>query len=144
MPPYTSLFVLALAASVVTPVLSLDEAQPLGKNEERAWSHLDKRESRWDAANFQKAPYLRTGQLVTGILAAGLLGGLTYLGIEHHKNSRDVPGRKKRSFGRGMPVDISEDRSFLDRRTSSHLELLNRADLGEALSLFSRMLDELD
>ena len=30
------------------------------------------------------------------------------------------------------------------RRTSLHLKLLSRADLGVALSLFSRMLDELD
>ena len=88
---------------------------------------------------------------------------------ESHKNhAREVSRRKERSFGRGMPVDISgeshpqvasfksaaddvvitagrlKDRSFLDRRTSSHLELLNRADLGEALSVFGRMLDELD
>jgi hypothetical protein len=30
------------------------------------------------------------------------------------------------------------------RRASSQLDLLSRADLGEALSLFSRMLDKLD
>ena len=30
------------------------------------------------------------------------------------------------------------------RRTFPHLDLLSRADVGEALSLFSRMLDELD
>ena len=30
------------------------------------------------------------------------------------------------------------------RRTTSHLDLLSRADLGEALDLSSRMLDKLD
>ena len=30
------------------------------------------------------------------------------------------------------------------RRTSPHLDLLSRADLGEALGLFIRMLDKLD
>jgi hypothetical protein len=30
------------------------------------------------------------------------------------------------------------------RRATSHLELLSRADLGEALKLFRRVLDELD
>ena len=30
------------------------------------------------------------------------------------------------------------------RRTSSHVDLLSRADLGEAISFFSRMVDNLD
>jgi len=139
-----SLLVLALAASIVTPVLSAEAAQPLGKNEERVRSHLVQRGYSPERNVRVKAFY--AGLAAAGVIAAGLGAYGIYSKVEANKKSRDISRRKERSFGRGMPVDISEDRSFLDitRRTSSHLELLNRADLGEALSLFGRMLDELD
>jgi len=140
MSPYTSLLVLALAASIVTPVLSAEAAQPLGKNEERAWSQL--------TLGQKKAVKMALG-LLGVVVAAGAGGTAIYEGIKTHNKAQNVTGREERSFGRGMPVDISEDiqdRSFLDitRRTSSQLELLDRADLEEALRLFGRMLDELD
>jgi len=144
------LLVLALAACIVTPVLSAEAAASLGKNEERAGSHLVKRQSKGNALSPETAakikklvPYVKAGQAAFALALGVLTGDLIYNDVESSKKSRDVFRRKERSFGRGMPVDIS-DRSFLDRRTSSHLELLNRADLGETLSLFSRMLDELD
>jgi len=61
-------------------------------------------------------------------------------------NSRREERPLARKFGRRSPVDIPKAGSFSDnvRRTSSDLDLLNRADLGEALGLFSRMLDRLD
>jgi len=156
MSPYKSLLVLALAACIVTPVLSAEAAASLGKNEERAGTHLVKRQSRppppMTAAELEGTPtskmlpYIKKAQAVVNLAIVGLVGGLIYEDVEANKKSRDISRRKERSFGRGMPVDISEDRSSLDitRRTSSRLELLNRAVLGEALSLFGRMLDELD
>jgi len=61
-------------------------------------------------------------------------------------NSRREERPLDHKLGRRSPVDIPKARSFSDnvRRTSSDLGLLNRADLGEALSLFGRMLDKLD
>jgi len=54
--------------------------------------------------------------------------------------------REGRPLGRRSRMDISKARSFSDnnRRTSSDRDLFSRADLGEALSLFGRMLDKLD
>jgi len=53
---------------------------------------------------------------------------------------------RRRKFGRRSPVDFPKARSFSDnvRRTTSHPDLLSRADFEEALSLFGRMLDRLD
>ncbi|KAI0282496.1 hypothetical protein BGY98DRAFT_87058 [Russula aff. rugulosa BPL654] len=62
--------------------------------------------------------------------------------------SASVYQSQRRAAGNGKGLDFSEikARSILDknRRATSHLELLSRADLGEALKVFSRVLDELD
>jgi hypothetical protein len=62
-----------------------------------------------------------------------------------------LPGRQKQKPD-PFWIKIGEEKvrvylQFLKRdhrRATSHLELLSRADLGEALKLFSRVLDELD
>jgi hypothetical protein len=57
-------------------------------------------------------------------------------------------GYQRRAVDRDLPADIFEARSISDNnnqnRQTASLDLLGRADLVEAIRLFSRMLDELD
>jgi len=166
MPPYSSLLVLALAASFVTPVLSAEAAQPLGQNEERSLRHFQLVERGKPAIGNKK--YWVWGirfAVLSVLMADGVYlykstlgknpnGDATNTSIptgQTNSTSAAPARRNERPFGRGLPMDDSDARSFLDksnqkRRTSQQLDLLSRTEFGEALSLIGRMLreDELD
>jgi len=104
MSPYTFLLVLALAACIVTPVLSAEAAASLGKNEERAGTHLVKRQSPptppASAADLERAqrvaalqqkifPYVKAGVITTKAVITlglvGLVGDLIYKDVGTNK-----------------------------------------------------------
>jgi len=157
MAPYTFLLVLVLAASIVTPVLSAEAAQPFsGQNEERSSSHFQP---------VERGIGNKIYWGIKGLLVAALVADGTYLYAtagntpKSDATNTSIPQdqtnstgaatarRNERRFGRGLPMDISEAKSFSDksdqkRRTSQQPDLLGRTELGEALSLISRMLRE--
>jgi len=152
---YTSLLVIALAASTVNPVMSAEAAplpgsiepkiEPVGRGLKSAYTYVKNMSTK-------KKLLIVGGAVVAKLLIVGTFfgGGAYLLGENHHYNSsyEDTNNTTK-----GTPPPSTNTTSAtqpttpnLDRRTSPHLpvELLSRADLEEALSLFNRMLDRLD
>jgi len=174
MPSYRCLLVLLLAASTVTPVLSADpppveaptQVKPARKFPKIGWGTGIKAlimaglvtysVVAWTPKPIKQppppsappsAPPSTSGTQIESTVGTPVTQQ-TYVGPSTNPpsvNPSSVTSRNARREAR-LLRRLSNARSFSDnnRRTSSAVDLMSRADLGEALSLLSRMLDKLD